>query len=95
MLIMIIQVNLKIIYFKYFLSVRETSDGSIIQFYYGEDGLDVSKTKFLEKFKFLASNIECLINRHSLKNEIITKKKNYEQLKTPIYKKELNTYEAK
>jgi DNA-directed RNA polymerase I subunit RPA1 len=32
------------------------ADGSVVQFYYGEDGLDVSKTKWMDKFKFLASN---------------------------------------
>ncbi|CAD6897983.1 unnamed protein product, partial [Tilletia laevis] len=32
------------------------SDGSILQFYYGEDGLDVTKSKYLEQFDFTALN---------------------------------------
>ena len=34
------------------------SDGSIIQFYYGEDGMDITKTRFLseKQFPFLADN---------------------------------------
>lgn len=34
-------------------TVRDV-DGSIIQFCYGEDGVDVLKTSFLDKFKELA-----------------------------------------
>lgn len=34
------------------MTVRD-NDGSIIQFLYGEDGIDVMNTKFLEKFNFL------------------------------------------
>ncbi|OAX83041.1 hypothetical protein ACJ72_02603 [Emergomyces africanus] len=37
-------------------SVRETSDGSVIQFLYGEDGLEITKQKHLEDFPFLAQN---------------------------------------
>ena len=39
------------------LQVRD-SDGSVIQFQYGEDGLDVGKTRFLSKnlFSFLVDN---------------------------------------
>ncbi|KAE8244306.1 hypothetical protein A4X13_0g6690 [Tilletia indica] len=32
------------------------SDGSVLQFYYGEDGLDVTKSKYLEQFDFTALN---------------------------------------
>lgn len=34
------------------------SDGSVVQFLYGEDGLDVTKTGFLmpQKMKFLIDN---------------------------------------
>ena len=36
------------------------SDGSVIQFLYGEDGLDISKTRFLseKQFPFLINNYE-------------------------------------
>ncbi|EEH40008.1 DNA-directed RNA polymerase I subunit RPA1 [Paracoccidioides lutzii Pb01] len=37
-------------------SVRETSDGSVIQFLYGEDGLEITKQKHLQDFSFLAQN---------------------------------------
>jgi DNA-directed RNA polymerase beta' subunit len=36
-------------------SVRD-ADGSVIQFLYGEDGLDVCKAKYLDNFKFAADN---------------------------------------
>lgn len=42
---------------EYDTSVRD-SDGSMVQFLYGEDGLDVTKTKHLTDFKFLLQNIE-------------------------------------
>ncbi|KAL3475907.1 hypothetical protein BJX99DRAFT_258986 [Aspergillus californicus] len=41
---------------EYDSSVRETSDGSIVQFLYGEDGLDITKQVHLKNFDFLASN---------------------------------------
>ncbi|PGG97586.1 hypothetical protein AJ79_09149 [Helicocarpus griseus UAMH5409] len=37
-------------------SVREASDGSVIQFLYGEDGLEITKQKHLRDFPFLAQN---------------------------------------
>ncbi|KAK0268383.1 hypothetical protein LTR35_015543 [Friedmanniomyces endolithicus] len=40
---------------EYDTSVRD-SDGSIVQFLYGEDGLDVAKAKYLSDFKFEAEN---------------------------------------
>ena len=40
---------------EYDTSVRD-SDGSMVQFLYGEDGLDVTKQKHLTDFKFLAEN---------------------------------------
>lgn len=44
---------------QYDLTVRD-SDGSVVQFLYGEDGLDIPKTQFLQpkQFPFLASNYE-------------------------------------
>ncbi|EPY82079.1 DNA-directed RNA polymerase I subunit RPA1 [Camelus ferus] len=46
---------------QYDLTVRD-SDGSVVQFLYGEDGLDIPKTQFLQprQFPFLASNYEML-----------------------------------
>ncbi|EER42274.1 DNA-directed RNA polymerase I [Histoplasma capsulatum H143] len=37
-------------------SVRETTDGSVMQFLYGEDGLEITKQKHLQDFPFLAHN---------------------------------------
>lgn len=44
---------------QYDLTVRD-SDGSVVQFLYGEDGLDIPKTQFLqpEQFPFIADNYE-------------------------------------
>ncbi|KAJ5147063.1 DNA-directed RNA polymerase I subunit [Penicillium atrosanguineum] len=41
---------------EYDSSVRESSDGSIVQFLYGEDGLDITKQVHLKDFAFLAEN---------------------------------------
>jgi DNA-directed RNA polymerase I subunit RPA1 len=41
---------------EYDTSVRD-SDGSMVQFLYGEDGLDVTKQKHLTDFKFLLQNL--------------------------------------
>lgn len=43
-------------------TVRD-SDGSIVQFLYGEDAIDPSKSKFLQAFKFLASNCDSLFEK--------------------------------
>jgi DNA-directed RNA polymerase beta' subunit len=37
-------------------SVRDSSDGSIVQFLYGEDGLDISKQTYIQQFSFTARN---------------------------------------
>ena len=39
----------------YDMTVRD-NDGSIVQFMYGDDGIDVMENKFLDKFKFLERN---------------------------------------
>ena len=49
-------------------SVRD-SDGSMIQFLYGEDGLDVTKQKHLTDFKFLAENYLSLVAQLNIKEE--------------------------
>ncbi|KAK0706639.1 hypothetical protein B0T26DRAFT_756117 [Lasiosphaeria miniovina] len=38
-------------------SVRD-SDGSIVQFLFGEDGLDISKQKYLKDYEFLLQNLD-------------------------------------
>lgn len=47
---------------EYDTSVRDSSDGSVIQFLYGEDGLDVAKSKYLSDYKFSANNYLSLFN---------------------------------
>lgn len=40
-------------------------DGSVIQFYYGEDALDVSKQPYLTKFEFVARNFPGFLEKHN------------------------------
>ncbi|KAI9310913.1 hypothetical protein BX666DRAFT_2032405 [Dichotomocladium elegans] len=47
-------------------TVRDT-DGSILQFHYGEDSLDVIKAKYLNKYSFSAQNFEMLSNKYDPK----------------------------
>jgi hypothetical protein len=46
--------NLESLKVHYDYTVRD-SDGSIVQFRYGEDGIDVTKTSHLLKFELLAA----------------------------------------
>lgn len=48
---------------EYDTSVRDTSDGSIVQFLYGEDGLDITKQKHLDSFSFLAQNYMSIVSQ--------------------------------
>lgn len=48
-------------------TVRD-SDGSLIQFLYGEDGLDVVKQKHLLDFKFSAKNWRSFISKYAPKD---------------------------
>ncbi|KAL5334658.1 hypothetical protein BJX70DRAFT_377559 [Aspergillus crustosus] len=64
---------------EYDSSVRETSDGSIVQFLYGEDGLDITKQVHLNDFDFLVSNhvsikkqVELQENYQRLENKTVT-----------------------
>lgn len=53
---------------EYDTSVRD-ADGTIIQFLYGEDGLDVTKSKYLTEFKFLAENFFSLYESLNIREE--------------------------
>ncbi|KAK8236737.1 DNA-directed RNA polymerase-like protein I subunit [Phyllosticta capitalensis] len=46
---------------EYDTSVRD-SDGSIVQFLYGEDGIDPTKEKYMNDFKFTAENFTSVVN---------------------------------
>lgn len=54
---------------QYDLTVRD-SDGSVVQFLYGEDGLDIPKTQFLQprQFPFIEDNYEVKHSDHGVKN---------------------------
>ncbi|XP_041998254.1 DNA-directed RNA polymerase I subunit 1-like [Salvia splendens] len=54
--------NLESLKVCYDYTVRD-SDGSIVQFYYGEDGVDVLKTSFLKNFKALQDNRETICEK--------------------------------
>ncbi|KAM6201574.1 LOW QUALITY PROTEIN: DNA-directed RNA polymerase I subunit RPA1 [Rhynchocyon petersi] len=58
---------------QYDLTVRD-SDGSVVQFLYGEDGLDIPKTQFLQstQFPFLASNHEAIMKSKHL-HEVLSR----------------------
>ncbi|KAI8982682.1 hypothetical protein BDB01DRAFT_851164 [Pilobolus umbonatus] len=47
-------------------TVRD-SDGSVLQFHYGEDSLDVIKAKYLNQFSFSAHNFEALSQKYNPK----------------------------
>ena len=53
---------------EYDTSVRD-SDGGMVQFLYGEDGLDVTKQKHLTDFKFLAQNYMSLAAQLNVRDE--------------------------
>jgi DNA-directed RNA polymerase I subunit RPA1 len=52
--------NLEGLKVAYDATVRDDSDGSVVQFAYGEDGLDVLNTSYLDSFDFLQSNLSRL-----------------------------------
>ncbi|MBZ3870003.1 DNA-directed RNA polymerase I subunit RPA1 [Sciurus carolinensis] len=56
---------------QYDLTVRD-SDGSVVQFLYGEDGLDIPKTQFLQprQFPFLASNYQVIMRSKHLQEAL-------------------------
>lgn len=58
---------------QYDLTVRD-SDGSVVQFLYGEDGLDVPKTQFLQprQFSFIKDNYE-VIRKSKCLDDVLAK----------------------
>ncbi|KAI9507014.1 beta and beta-prime subunits of DNA dependent RNA-polymerase [Russula earlei] len=46
------------------------SDGSVYQFHYGGDALDVTKQKHLYQFTFMAQNMKALIDRYRPRNAL-------------------------
>lgn len=64
---------------EYDTSVRDTTDGSVVQFLYGEDGLDITKQVQLKNFQFLAANHMSVMSQinvsdfHNLENPRVAK----------------------
>lgn len=48
-------------------STVRNADGSVLQFNYGEDGLDTTRSKYLDQFDFTASNFTTYVNRYNPK----------------------------
>ena len=57
---------------EYDTSVRDATDGSLVQFLYGEDGLDVAKSKYLSDFRFAAENYLSLFHSFGMGEEMGT-----------------------
>ncbi|EMD47895.1 DNA-directed RNA polymerase I subunit RPA1, putative [Entamoeba histolytica KU27] len=57
---------LESLHVEYDYSVRE-SDGSIIEFMYGDDGIDVMKSGFLNNIDFWANNYDALVSKYETK----------------------------
>lgn len=49
---------------QYDMTVRD-NDGSIVQFLYGEDSIDVMNNKYLDRFGFLEQNFTSLITQYN------------------------------
>lgn len=64
----------------YDMTVRD-SDNSVVQFMYGEDGMDVSKSQFLKtkQFPFLLENVENIIPNNEFLDEL-KDSENYENV---------------
>lgn len=46
----------------YDYTVRD-ADGSVVQFHYGEDSIDVCKSSYLDRFSFLTTNYKALVHK--------------------------------
>ena len=57
--------NLEALSVAYDGTVRDGSDGAVVQFIYGEDGTDVTRTGYAQRFHFLAENAAAVA--HSLR----------------------------
>lgn len=82
--------NLESLRVHYDFTVRD-SDGSIVQFQYGEDCVDVTRSGYLEKFEFLAENPELILLNNEAAISMLPKlnKKKVSVLETIGRKEEL------
>ncbi|KAG1668409.1 DNA-directed RNA polymerase I subunit RPA1 [Nymphon striatum] len=77
----------------YDMTVRDC-DGSVIQFYYGDDGLDITKTQFLKpsQMPFLCDNYKAVADIQQINAvKSITKTKRISKLKKKIHKFDKNS----
>lgn len=74
-------------------TVRD-SDGSLIQFYYGEDGLDIPGSRFLrkEQMPFLVDNKDAIVDEETLEN-LKTTSSNHEKISK--MKKKIKKWQVK
>jgi len=51
------------------MTVRDLSDNSVIQFLYGEDGLDILQSQLLkpDQMEFFRENIRAFVNKREVK----------------------------
>jgi len=54
----------------YDYTVRDSADGSVVQFTYGEDALDVCKTSYLSSFQFWLNNFDAFAERYHLRDSL-------------------------
>ena len=62
--------NLESLRVHYDGTVRDNCDGSVVQFLYGEDGLDVTGASYMRQFTFLADNANCFAQRLDLEGAV-------------------------
>ncbi len=56
--------NLESFVVEYDYTVRDISDKSIIQFYYGEDSLDPSKVNAIDNLKYFTDNYNLFLKKY-------------------------------
>lgn len=69
----------------YDMTVRD-SDRSVVQFNYGDDGMDVTKAQFLKKkqMDFLADNCKAIVDKKAIRE--LKKVEDYEKLEEHLRK---------
>lgn len=63
--------NLEGLTLAYDSTVRDASDRAIVQFIYGEDGLDVLDTSYLTDFAFLEDNVARVVQARPVCIELV------------------------
>ncbi len=79
--------NMEPLIVNYDFTVRD-GDGSVVQFYYGEDALDPIKTKYLTNFRFIENNFEGYIEKYD--PNVFAQKLNQKAVKNYLKEREKN-----